>query len=1127
MEYSGGAAQHNDYVRVSILPNKGPSDIADDLHKKRDADAKHDLKPIPPSSRKNNGEITSDDVKNTYPLSTYEWGVYSNSNNGVKDEDSLLEEFVYQNLGTRELHDDIKNFYNFANVTYIHDTVYDKKNKEEKMASKFYPIIKPDNLNEKSLIQEQLEKFGVKGNIFLFVDTAKAKLKKDLTYAYDDTIFFWADSRAQKYDAAGSTNPDTEIGKKMCGWNKGVNKNFRYCWEYVQPGLTTGYLFNKYDTTKTPILPQECVFSKYDIQLIATTTNAYDPNELEGKLVMTYNDNGKSKYIYSDKTLSNKSGTNVSMYLTAAQSISKFLSVLVPQNTTISNWTNSSLVISKYCGDTLQLLLAMIAATIGVYVLYELKPGEMQTEGGGKIQQIGGLNENNTKTIKTNKNCIFVTNDRIAAETAIYVLGMIVIFDRGSTCDIFVPKSYQNPCSQFKESFPENEAYYKSIYDKYNRQYTEFSTNKDQFIEQINILKSNILEIFKIQINFERLVDADVKTKGKVITEADETYRRIIALWKIALQITPMYSNFEEMKKQVHELSEFVFDYNKIKSIIDETNEICLKKQQTEDEIKKIFENTDRLNTILNPCKEETNKLSSFNKSLSDLYFLLLTTNTDLNLFLNNPDSLKKKKLWEYKIKSEILFNASPVSESDKPRTTFSRIKNLFSNDSQYCSIFAMGDIMTICDFLKGPLGSEEIEIELKNSENTENIENNEKMITSSKDYVYDLFYKQIDGLIEKLEINGKNDNFKNLLNQFKNKFNELKIKEIENEEIENEEIIQTGGGNTQSNKQSNKQVNDDNQNLTQNPQTDNEYSDVDNDDDDNDDDNDDEKLQLQVIEEDNDISNFTKILKIELLLKIFCLIKKNINFKRYDFTTNNNEVFCLDDDENCDYNDNDNNVDNVDNNNDNDGVETSRKRNRDSDDDEEKSYYIKNNDNEESITNRNVIDYLQKLQNETELVLVDFEEEESNPLEELLNPQEANRMTNDSVYFDIITFNDIEAIINMNSNDEPFDKKFKNIMNLIFLSKENEITILVDGEFYNLFEIVCNEIKDALKQKKQRTKYEEGGNIKHNILKRNTHKYIEKTNKKTKRRNNKKVSKKKLIKSNSKTRKYRRKRLS
>jgi hypothetical protein len=100
------------------------------------------------------------------------------------------------------------------------------------------------------------------------------------------------------------------------------------------------------------------------------------------------------------------------------------------------------------------------------------------------------------------------------------------------------------------------------------------------------------------------------------------------------------------------------------------------------------------------------------NKSIIDLFEYLNLTNTDLGIFLNNPDILKKKQIWNYKIKSEILLKAAPFFEASKQKTTFSRLSNLFSNDSQYCSIFAMGDIMTILDFLKGPIGKEIIQID-------------------------------------------------------------------------------------------------------------------------------------------------------------------------------------------------------------------------------------------------------------------------------------------------------------------------------------------------------------------------------------------------------------------------------
>jgi hypothetical protein len=304
--------------------------------------------------------------------------------------------------------------------------------------------------------------------------------------------------------------------------------------------------------------------------------------------------------------------------------------------------------------------------------------------------------------------------------------------------------------------------------------------------------------------------------------------------------------------------------------------------------------------------------------------------------------------------------------------------------------------------------------------------------------------------------------------------------------------------------------------------------------------------------EEDNNINTFTKILKIELLLKIFCLINKNITFKMYEGRDESSSTAIIDvfdnnhddDDEGNFFNPNDDNNDN------NDGF-----------------YVIKNEQNIPLIDVNEIKECLNLLLEKStldkklplppllstlppfapekekkdeinkEIVLALLNTNLSDPniesyksiwenTYEVLDENDKTLLLNITV--DIITFNDIEAIIDMNSYDPEFDKKFKNIMNLIFLSKEPVIS--VNPEFYDLLNKVCNEIKDVLKNHIPDEKMETGGNTKHNILKKNknTQKYIEKTNKKTKRRKNKKVSKKKSIKSKkSKTRKYRRKRLS
>ena len=280
---------------------------------------------------------------------------------------------IYSTLNPRSVSPDILEDYNvIIDLTFEHDISYNRKDPASKLTSKFYPQM--DVSGKQSVIQQALAELGIDRNIFLFVDTSKAKLKKDLSYAYGNTCFFWVDSRAQKYDAAGRTNPDSDIGKKMCGWTDPSNVNFRYCWENVQPGLTTGYLFTSYKIPPQvpgyPQYPQECVFSKYDIQLLATTTDPNNPDLLEGKLVLTHGDERNRKYIYSDKTLANKSGTNVNLYAKAAASLTDFIAALTIPGTQMDKWRNSSLVISKYCGDTLQALMTAISMTIGIRVKY-------------------------------------------------------------------------------------------------------------------------------------------------------------------------------------------------------------------------------------------------------------------------------------------------------------------------------------------------------------------------------------------------------------------------------------------------------------------------------------------------------------------------------------------------------------------------------------------------------------------------------------------------------------------------------------------------------------------------------------------------------------------------------------
>jgi hypothetical protein len=845
-----------------------------------------------------------------------------------------------------------------------------------------------DVSGKQSIIQQELADLGIDRNIFLFVDTSKAKLKKDLTYAYGDTCFFWVDSRAQKYDAAGRTNPDSDIGKKMCGWTDPSNVNFRYCWENVQPGLTTGYLFNSYKIPPQvpgyPQYPQECVFSKYDIQLLATTTDPNNPDLLEGKLVLTHGDERNQKYIYSDKTLANKSGTNVNLYAKAAASLTDFIAALTSPGTQMDKWRNSSLVISKYCGDTLQALMTAISMTIGIRVKYT------------NYSQQG----NTIEEIPTNQNSIFVTYDRIAAAFAIHFLGIPVILDRGDTCDIFVPKSFQDPCRQFMSAFP-NENFYQDLLTKYNGLIQGYANKYVTVTNYFEILKQHITKLANINININN---------GNA-TDADETYRYVIALWKHALHATQLYGTFEE----TYDTDDISYNIiGELQEKIRNINDLCRDSTATE-ELKKtrVTDVTLWINENVGYLNSRINSVSSTIKAVDDLINIINYVNTDLGQFLNVNNNvgrklLLNKRVWDLKIKSDILYKANPFSHAQRGRSLTSRIMtSLFNNADQNCSIFAMGDIMTICDFLKSPFGESKI-----------------TTTDSSNISIKRAFITQIDAFIHNLTTNQAiNTNFNDIIDKFRNKL----------VDIIGIPIRQFGG-----------------------------------------------MYQEQQDPEDN-INELTRIIKMELLIKTICCLRDSS--KNIIFNVEDDNFFNVEDEDKTHLYD-----------------DTEFRQDTADEPDDINQVYLINKEIARQLSIKNVFDGISRIYQDTPLsprssrseyhkdpILVQrvkirettkrtlTDEERPKDYDDVDDSYDDSKETiiykltdNGEVYIvelskyspEIITFNDAEAIIDMDSENPTFDRLFRSVINQIYMACESSntnIRIDVNREFLDLFIRVLN----------------------------------------------------------------------
>jgi hypothetical protein len=355
------------------------------------------------------------------------------------DEDNILKMFVY-NSDMNDVQESVKGRYHFSlKVKYDKDTVDDdneigNSNDDSKFTSAYYstnPYDKQFPKSGHSNIEKIIEKY-IKGDIFLHVDISNKNFKKDISY-FKNRKVFWVNSKTQNYDAAKKTHPLTKVGKKICGWGNRSNQHFFYAWENTMPGIKQNLFYPKWNR-EYEIL-ESYLFTRYNIFMQSMNdSNPMRYMDHESNIIIC-DPLEENKFVYADKSLSNKNGSNIEFYSKILKTKIKNLfesfknSTLFKSISTLTDtptsgpFTKSSLVVSKYIGDASQYLFAGLS---GIHYMYMVNE------------------DNKVKQVVSNRNNAFVSCDRIAIAGAIHANIPIVIYDKGSEFDIFILKEITN-----------------------------------------------------------------------------------------------------------------------------------------------------------------------------------------------------------------------------------------------------------------------------------------------------------------------------------------------------------------------------------------------------------------------------------------------------------------------------------------------------------------------------------------------------------------------------------------------------------------------------------------------------------------------------------------------------------
>ena len=455
----------------------------------RKADAKHDL----------------EDICNKSPNEVFETLPIKN-NNTFYNENYILNKFI------NDVNDVENRYIRISNKLYTHDIDYkdnDEKDKNKIMNdSKAFNSRFCSNKTERepkvddpmSLIEELFRDNNIEGDIFFHVDVAYKKFKKDLSYVKERN-FYWVNSKTQNYDPAGKVHPGTDIGRLICGFNYEKNTNLRFCWEDISPGIKRNILYPKWNSGSYSIL-ESSIFTPYNIFMINSGTDINNYKTQETQVIIT-DEKKPNKYIYSNKDLSNKNGSNINLYQKLAKNFNSIFKSLFDKNDNSdlndiinksepSNFDNKALIVSKFLGDSSQYLFTGIK--------------NMQYRYKDNISQ-------EIKTVISNNNNCFVSLDRIAVAAAIYLNVPIVLYDKpGGTFDLFISKDLVNVnalTNLYKDKFiNENE---KNLFNKIKINIENYETKYKDYETKYKIYAENIVDIEEKFLKFKEITTFEDK----------------------------------------------------------------------------------------------------------------------------------------------------------------------------------------------------------------------------------------------------------------------------------------------------------------------------------------------------------------------------------------------------------------------------------------------------------------------------------------------------------------------------------------------------------------------------------------------------------------------------------------
>jgi len=502
---------------------------------------------------------------------------------------------------------------------------YYLSNEDDLNLNSFYSDDKFGEYTNKGLsnIEKALDKIPAQADIFLHVDTSYKGFKRDISYI-DKYKLYWVNTKTQKYDPAGKTHPGTDVGKEMCGWGKAKNKNLFYAWENTAPGIKQNLFYPKWERGTYKVL-ESYVFTPYNIFMQTTNDDDTDDYMKHESNIVIYDTNTK-KYVYANKTLSNKNGTNIQDYTKLIKDnfesikslISSYFSGQITKNAL--PFDDSSLVISKFMGDASQYLFAGLS---GIKYRYNTNQGP------DKIDNVTSGRYN-----------AFVSIDRVAIVGAINAGVPIVIHDKNKSFDMYILKEIQNVSTDTINPVEELQLRIENLNSQIRQLKGEFDELKTKIekaqvdIDEYNRNKSGIIEYFR-KLSGELFNGSDTEPNT-----ADEEYKNLIKV--MCLLIVPF--NFSNKVT--------TSDYN-----IEVPTEFNTDIIRLNDNINSLFK-TDKESTDINPFDIES---------------------TDINLLIKEVEQEIAKEKIKYKELSQKIENIERIKAVN---SYFKAIPSTLYNDT-------------------------------------------------------------------------------------------------------------------------------------------------------------------------------------------------------------------------------------------------------------------------------------------------------------------------------------------------------------------------------------------------------------------------------------------------------------